>query len=195
MAPSAETIPSLPDGLHRRACSCRGLGGRREERRQERRQERREGGRKTPSRPSSNVQWVFISETHTPGVLSVSLAVCLTLFFAVFFFLLSFYLSFRLPFLYLFFLSVRVSACQSSVPSIWFLHDKNLSLKPDKPGPGYSEAASPAGWWGGGRIHWARWVIRSLRQNSAEVSLLCKKHATDEAPLLHPSTSRDNLEH
>lgn len=145
MAPSAETIPSLPDGLHRRACSCRGLGGRREERRQERRQERREGGRKTPSRPSSNVQWVFISETHTPGVLSVSLAVCLTLFFAVFFFLLSFYLSFRLPFLYLFFLSVRVSACQSSVPSIWFLHDKNLSLKPDKPGPGYSEAASPAG--------------------------------------------------
>ena len=93
------------------------------------------------------------------GCLSHSVLRCLLPSF------LPYFLSFHLPFSVFVFLSVRVSVCQSSVPSIWSLHDKNLSLKPDEPGPGYSEPAPPAGWRGreGEFMGPARWYVPHIR--------------------------------
>lgn len=107
------------------ARSCRGL------------EEAAGGGR------SRGVQRVFISETHTPGVHSVSLPVrcCLPP---------SFFPSAILSFSICFSVSPSVSFCQLSVPSVWFLHDKDLisppwflNLQPPLPGKGKRKFIRP----------------------------------------------------
>lgn len=88
--------------------------------------------RKTPTHPRSNVQWVFISETHTPG-LAVCLTLCCLLPFSFSFLLSPFLLSFlpSSPVL----ISSSVSPCvchpvgRSGFPTI-----RTCLFKSDKPG-------------------------------------------------------------
>lgn len=102
--PSAKTIPFFPRWSAQASMELQELS------------EREERGGRSPSCPRSNIQ--FLSQR--PGALAFSLSGSLSV---------SFLLLFPSAFL-----SLSLSVCQLSAPSVWFLHDKNLFFKADKRG-------------------------------------------------------------